>query len=208
MKYWCLFIFTLLFVCTTASYANNSSIEASHITNVYTDSKKDNQAQINNAMSLLTTNTHFSLRLKLHNFTTYSYAPIEKSIQIKSQYQTQFASFEIGMVQSYDEISWNKSFVQGTIIIHKNNNFSLVVLANIEQLNSANFHYSPAQILENTIVSNEPMLNYSFGLMSNYSINEAWHFSGGIIHSETTASDSTTLEPDDNMALIGTTYSF
>jgi len=83
------------------------------------------------------------------------------------------------------------------------------LMANIEQLNNFNYHNNKPIFLDSSITINETELNYSYGIITSYSVSPAWQFSGGIIHAKP-LNDSTQSAwyGDANMALIGTTYSF
>ena len=129
--------------------------------------------------------------------------------KIKGEFNTRLLSIEAGMLQSKQESNWNKYYFQGAVILHQKNEFNVSLMANIEQINNFNHHNNQTPFTDNTIILSETELNYSYGLITSYSISPAWNFSGGIIHAES-LNDSTqnTWFGDANMALIGTTYSF
>jgi len=133
----------------------------------------------------------------------------EITSEIKGEFNTSLLSMEAGILQSKQTSSWNKYYFQGAVTLHQQNEFNVSLMANIEQINNFNHHNDQTSFLDNSIIINETELNYSFGIITSYSVSPTWHFSGGIVHAES-LNDGTknTWYGDTNMALIGTTYSF
>lgn len=135
--------------------------------------------------------------------------PLEVTTEIKGEFTTRLLSMEAGILQSKQASGWNKYYFQGAVTLHQQNEFNVSLMANIEQINNFNHHNDQTPILDNSITLNETELNYSFGIITSYSVSPTWHFSGGIIHAESlNETTKNTWYGDTNMALIGTTYSF
>jgi len=134
---------------------------------------------------------------------------LEFTPKIKGEFITRILSIEAGMLQSKNESNWNKYYFQGAVTLHQKNEFNVSLMANIEQINNFNYHNDQKTILSNSKIMNETESSYSYGIITSYSINSTWQFSGGIIHAESlNESAQRSWYGDANMALIGTTYSF
>jgi len=134
---------------------------------------------------------------------------LELTPKIKGEFSTNLLSIEAGMLQSKEEINWNKYYLQGAITLHQKNEFNVSLMANIEQINNYNHHNNQKIMFNNSIIINETELSYRYGIITSYSISPAWQFSGGIIRAQSlNESTQGSWYGDANMALIGTTYSF
>jgi hypothetical protein len=134
---------------------------------------------------------------------------LELTPKIKGEFTTRLLSIEAGMLQSKKESNWNKYYFQGAVTLHQYNQFNVSLMANIEQINNFNHHNDQIPFADSSIIINQTELNYSYGIITSYSVNPAWKFSGGIIHAESlNESPQNTWYGDANVALIGTTYSF
>lgn len=134
---------------------------------------------------------------------------LEHTAKIKGEFTTRLLSIEAGVLQSKQEANWSKYYFQGAVTLHQHDEFNVSLMANIEQINSFNHHNDKTPFVDSLITINETELNYSYGIITSYSVNPAWQFSGGIIHAESlNESAQGTWYGDANMALIGTSYSF
>lgn len=134
---------------------------------------------------------------------------LEFTSKVKGEFNTRLLSIEAGMLQSKQESNWSKYYFQGAVTLHQQNAFNVSLMANIEQINNFNNHNEQTPFINSPIIIHETELNYSYGIITSYSITPAWRFSGGIIHAEPLNSPAqNTWFGDANMALIGTTYSF
>lgn len=133
----------------------------------------------------------------------------ELTPQVVGEFKSRFLSVEAGIIESKKNANWSKYYFQGAVILHQHNEFNVSLMANIEQINSFSYHHAQTPLLDNSIIINATEVNYSYGIMGSYSINDAWQFSGGIIHAQPLKETMLdTWYGDANMALIGTTYSF
>lgn len=162
--------------------------------------------------SLITNSSPVNQRLFIQDFTyesLNSVKPLEVTPKIKGEFTTRLLSIEAGMLQSKKESSWSKYYFQGAVTLHQHDKFNVSLMANIEQLNNFNYHNNQTHFLDNLMTINETELNYRYGIITSYSINSAWQFSGGIVHAAPlNESTQNVWYGDANMALIGTTYSF
>lgn len=188
----------LIITHSMTSYADESYTEQTAYKSPYSD--------------LVTNSSPASQLLLIQDLTTDSFnslQPLEITPKIKGEFNTRLLSIEAGVLQSKQESSWSKYYFQGAVTLHQYDEFNVSLMANIEQLNNFNYHNNQAPFLDDSTTINETELNYSYGIITSYSVSPAWQFSGGIIHAEP-LNDSTqnTWYGDANMALIGTTYSF
>lgn len=131
---------------------------------------------------------------------------LELTPTIKGEVSTALLSIEAGIMQPQHQLNWSKYYFQGAVKLHQHDELNISLMANIEQIKQ--FNHQPA-LTKSPIVFNETELNYSYGIITNYSVSPAWQFSGGVIHAESlNESAQTTWYTDANMALIGTTYFF
>lgn len=162
--------------------------------------------------NLITNNTSVSQFLFVQDLTSSSFStqkPLEFTPNIKGEFNTRFVSIEAGMLQSKKEASKSKYYLQGAVLLHQHDEFNVSLMANIEQLNNLNYLNNQTVFFENSLNTTKSALNYSYGIISSYSINHSWQLSGGIIHAEPlNESTLSTWKGDANMALIGTTYTF
>lgn len=166
----------------------------------------------NTFSDLIINNSPASQILYTNDLTTESLnilEPLEVTPTIEGEFNTDLLSIKAGVLQSKNESSTSKYYFQGAITVHQHKEFNVSIMANVEQLNNINYFSNHAVFLDNSLIMNETEVNYSYGIITSYSINRSWQFSGGIIHAEP-LSESTlnTWHSDENMALIGTTYSF
>jgi hypothetical protein len=183
---------------STDSYANKSKFE-----------QRDYAVSSSN---LITNNPTVSQLIFIQDITSESFSvlkPIEVTPNIRGEFNTRFISLEAGMLQSKKETSKSKYYFQGAVILHQHDEFNVSLMANIEQLNNFSYHNNQGLFLDSLMTTTESELNYSYGIITSYSITRSWQFSGGIIHAKP-ISESTlnNWSIDENMALIGTTYSF
>ena len=135
--------------------------------------------------------------------------PLETTPSIEGKYNNKLLSIKAGVLQSKQESSASKYYFQGTLTLHQHKEFNVSIMANLEQLNNVNYLSNQALFVDNALIMNETEVNYSYGIITSYTINQSWQFSGGIIHAEPLyAPTLNTWNNDENMALIGTTYSF
>ena len=129
--------------------------------------------------------------------------------QLKGEFKTPLLWLKAGMVESKQTASWNKYYLQGSVILHQHNDLNVSLMANIEQTNSF-YHYNRQALqLKSPIEMSNTETNYSYGIVGRYDINSAWQFSGGIIHAAPlNESIQNIWYGDTNMALLGTSYSF
>ncbi len=188
----------LLIAHSIKSYADENNTQPTEHKNVHSD--------------IVNTSSPVSQLLLTQDLTIApldSYQDLQFTPQIKGEFSTQRLSIEAGMLQSKQESNWSKYYFQGSVTLHQHNEFNVSLMANIEQLNSFNYHNEKTSILDNTLVINETEINYSYGIITSYSVSPAWQFSGGIIHAQPlNESAQNSWYGDANMALIGTTYSF
>jgi len=184
-----------------------------HSINCYADESNTEQTDHKSAHSdLITNSSPVSQLLFIQDISSESFntlQPLEVTANIKGEFNTRLLSIEAGMLQSKKESSWSKYYFQGAVTLHQHAEFNVSLMANIEQLNNFNYHNNQTPFLGSSMTDNESELNYSYGIITSYSINRSWQFSGGIIHAEPlNESTLNTWYGDANMALIGTTYSF
>lgn len=199
MRFSIIFIMTLLIVIhSTNSYADESKIAKTEYKSAHSD--------------LIANNSPISQLIVIHDLSAESFntlQPLDATPRIKGEFTTRLLSIEAGMLQSKKEVSWSKYYFQGAVTLHQHDEFNVSLMANIEQLNNFNHYDYQTPIFNSSIINNGSELNYSYGIVTSYSINRSWHFSGGIIHAEPlNESAISTWYNDANMALIGTTYSF
>jgi hypothetical protein len=190
-------VFLLILTPSIKSYADGSGTEKIEYKKAYSN--------------LVTNSSAVSQILLIQDLPVESFnspQPLEATTKVKGEFNTQLLSIEAGMLESKQESNWSKYYFQGALTLHQYDEFNVSLMANIEQLNNFNYHHNQTLFLDNSTI-NETKLNYSYGIITSYSISPAWQFSGGIIHAEP-LNDSTqnTWNGDANMALIGTTYSF
>jgi hypothetical protein len=188
----------LIMTLSAVSFADETSIKRIEYKSPYSD--------------IITNSSPASQLLFIHDLTTEplnDLQPLKGTPIIKGKFNTQLVSIEAGMLQSKQEASWSKYYFQGALTLHRYDDFNVSLMANIEQLNNFSSHNNQTVTFDNLTTLNETELNYSYGIITSYSISPAWQFSGGIIHAEP-LNDATknTWYGDANMALIGTTYSF
>lgn len=188
--------FILLYAITSVSYAEEQS-NKTHISAPLTNTFIVNNYQLNPLLAF-------------HDLTqTNNINNFEPTAQIQGTYTTKIMSIETGLMKPKKAASWSKYYFTGAVTIHQNNAFNLSLTASIEQLKNMGSNYFQTPISESINGVHDSDLNYSYGLMGSYSVNPAWHFSGGIIHSPTiNDANNTILYGDSHVALIGTTYSF
>lgn len=196
-------IAVLMLIQSIESYADGSKLEQT----------KPEQTEYKSLYSdLVTNNSLASLLILTQDVTIKSFnnlKPLEDTPKIKGEFNTRLLSIQAGVLQSKQEPSLRKYYFQGAVTLHKYNDFNVSFMANIEQINNFNFHHNQTTVLDSSAPLNATKLNYSYGIITSYSVNSAWQFSGGIIHAEPISeSAKTPWYTDANMALIGTTYSF
>lgn len=175
--------------------------------------RKTPQVSNKNAYSdLITNSSAVSQRLLVQDLASVSVdgaESLELTSKITSEFTTRLLSIEAGMLESKHDSNWNKFYFQGAVTLHQHNEFNVSLMANIEQINNFNHNNTQTPFINSSITINETELNYSYGIITSYSVTPAWQFSGGIIHaSPINESIQNTWYGDANMALIGTTYSF
>jgi len=188
----------LIITHSITSYADESDSEQTEHKSSYGD--------------LITNSSPVSQLIITQDLTSESFntlEPLEVTPKIKGEFNTRLLSIEAGMLQSKKETSWSRYYFQGAITLHQHDEFNVSIMANIEQLNNFNYPNNQTPQFDSHRSVNESELNYSYGIITSYSVSRSWQFSGGIIHAEP-ISDSAlnTWYGDANMALIGTSYSF
>ncbi len=184
-----------------------------HSLNSFADEKDTEKTDNKSAYSELITNSSpINQLIFIQDITSESFntlQPLEVTPNIKGEFNTRLLSIEAGMLQSKKESSWSRYYFQGAVTLHQHDEFNVSLMANIEQLNNFNYHTKQTLFLDSSMTIMESELNYSYGIITSYSINRSWQLSGGIIHAKPlNESTLNTWYGDANMALIGTTYSF
>ncbi|MBL4941830.1 MAG: hypothetical protein JKY81_09225 [Colwellia sp.] len=176
---------------------------------------ESNTQQVSNKISyrdLITNSSAISQRLHVQDLAAVpvdNTESLELTSKITGEFTTRLLSIEAGMLESKQDSNWNKYYVQGAVTLHQHNEFNVSLMANIEQINNFNHRNAQIPFINNPIMINETELNYSYGIITSYSVTPAWQFSGGIIRAESlTESTQNSWYGDANIALVGTTYSF
>ena len=168
--------------------------------------------QKNSYSDLITNSSAVSQLLLVQDLTvetTDNLQPIESTSKIAGEFTTNLVSIEAGILESKQAATWSKYYFQGALTLHQHNEFNVSLMANIEQINNFNHHNVQTPISDSILTINETELNYSYGIITRYSVTPAWQFSGGFIRAAPlNESTQNTWYGDANMALIGTTYSF
>lgn len=175
------------------------------------DSDNAKAKNTNSHSNLMTNSSAVSQRLLVQDIATASIdntQPLALPSQLKGEFNTRLLSIEAGVLESKQNSNWNKYYFQGAVTLHQNNDLNVSLMANIEQINNFN-HNAKAPFIDSVITINDTEFNYSYGIVTSYSVTPAWQFSGGIIHAApVNEAIENTWYGDANIALIGTTYSF
>ncbi len=171
------------------------------------------QIEINNSQTDIVINSSPVSQLILSQEAIFTPLDSSQSIastsMIKGEFSTRLLSLEAGVLSPKLEANWSKFYFKGALTLHQHADFNVSLMANIEQINSYNYHNEQAPSFTDSLSISETELNYSYGIITSYTINSGWQFSGGIIHAApVNDANQTTWYGDEKMALIGTTYSF
>ncbi len=155
-------------------------------------------------------NNHLNQQFSFHDATqSINDSVFAKKTQIQGKYTTGIMSIETGLIQAQSAENGRQYYFTGAISLHQNNIFNLSLTASIEQFKNMDLSYYQAPMLDNAHNDIDTELNYSYGLIGSYSVNSTWHFSGGFIHSAIINDTNNVIwYRNEQMALVGTTYSF
>ena len=207
MKILLVFIWSAFFIfhMTNAIANNNAQTES------LTQPSKTNKNQLSNFDS---SSSYFSINyvLNTHTLTSLSFEDdIKENLltKIKAQYQYSIIQLETGLLTQETNQQMGQAFyLQGALVIHQDNKFNLSVMANIEHLNEQRLSYYQNNSY-NTSEASKAIFNTRYGFVGSYVVTPSWQVTGGVIYSTVHGNlGQGVWNQNDNMALIGTTYSF
>ncbi|MGL1958797.1 MAG: hypothetical protein OCD00_15955 [Colwellia sp.] len=128
---------------------------------------------------------------------------------IKTQYQYSIIQLETGWLSQDNNPQIGQAFyLQGALVIHQSSHFNFSVMANIEHQNEQYLSLYQNN-LYNITETNQAIFNTNYGLVGSYLLTPSWQLTGGVIYSTVYGNLGKGIwNKNDNMALIGTTYSF
>ncbi len=98
-------------------------------------------------------------------------------------------------------------YFQSQLTIHKSENLNIAMTANFTQKNSSHIGLPSNNASQNFHLIEDKKNNH-YGLMGSYLVTPSWQVSGGFLYSISPTENAYHTDTEDNIALIGTTYSF
>jgi len=135
---------------------------------------------------------------------SYPVLSLEYQVEQNSQIN-ETAAIDIKLQQQLFEDNFTFS---NHFILHNSEKFNLSVTANISQITAFEQQLTSENKLMPTIYLPVNEASHQYGLIGSYSLSSKWQVSGGLIYSKPSVIISNEQSNTDNVALIGTSYSF
>jgi len=136
---------------------------------------------------------------------------LTNSANISAGYQYGRFTAETGLIRELNALnSGDRVYLKGSIMVMNKENFTLSLSAKVEALNNnlTTAYQDPVFKLPLETTTNNEMLNSSLGITGKYSLTKQWSVIGSFTSSYYNNGMPSNALIDNNLAIIGTRYSF